>query len=80
MVDTKRRRSVERFVAGDIVIIQFPFTNLEQVKQRPALVIRSVENDVILSQVTSKFHADAHSIVLTKSDFVIGGSSLDKFC
>jgi len=31
---------MERFVRGDIVVLDFPFSNLLQVKRRPALIIK----------------------------------------
>ena len=32
-----------KFVKGDVVVIPFPFSDLTQVKRRPALVIANLE-------------------------------------
>ncbi|MFH0966835.1 MAG: type II toxin-antitoxin system PemK/MazF family toxin [Methanobacteriota archaeon] len=61
------------FVKGDIVVIPFPFSDLRQVKRRPALVIANVTgNDLILCQITSKYHDDTWSIPLYPSDMNSG--------
>jgi len=41
---------------GDIIYINFPFTDLSGVKMRPALVIESLDQDVIVIFITSKLH------------------------
>ena len=39
----------------DIVLVDFPFSDLRRVKRRPALVVRSLEGDnSILCQITTK--------------------------
>jgi mRNA interferase MazF len=39
---------------GDIVLIPFPFTNLQGSKRRPAVILYKGELDVIVSFITSK--------------------------
>jgi len=41
---------------GDIVLINFPFTNLEQSKKRPVLIVSDENflNDIVCFQITSK--------------------------
>ncbi len=66
-----------RFVAGDIVFVPFPFSDLSNNKRRPALVLADlIGNDIILCQITSQFNKDSHAIELHNEDFEI--SSLKK--
>ncbi|MCA1917622.1 type II toxin-antitoxin system PemK/MazF family toxin [Methanospirillum hungatei] len=61
------------FVKGDIIVIPFPFSDLSSVKRRPALVIAPVTgDDLILCQITSKYHSDPYSISLHPSDLISG--------
>ena len=73
MADVRRGCSVGLFVKGDIVVIPFPFSDLSSVKRRPALVIAPVTgDDLILCQITSKFHTDTYSVPLHPSDLSSG--------
>jgi mRNA interferase MazF len=60
-------------VAGDIVVLPFPQTNLQVGKRRPALVVAELSgDDVILCQITSQLHRDSYSISLANADFQSG--------
>ena len=60
-------------VAGDIIVLPFPQTNLQQGKRRPALVAVDLKgDDLILCQITSQVHRDSYSISLDKDDFQSG--------
>ena len=46
---------MQRFKLGEIVLLNFPFTNVENVKKRSALVIRDFDDgDLMVCRVTSK--------------------------
>lgn len=63
-----------RFVAGDVVVVPFPFSDLTQAKRRPALVLAELEgDDCILCQITSQHLRDRYAIELSHKDFESGG-------
>ena len=59
---------------GDIVAVQFPFTDISQTKKRPALVISNdtinATGDYLLVQITSQVKGDRLSIPINDSGFV----------
>jgi mRNA interferase MazF len=60
-------------VAGDIVVLWFPQTNLQTGKRRPALVLVDLPgDDLILCQITSQMHRDSYSISVDLNDFASG--------
>jgi len=66
------------FMKGDVVIIPFPNSDLSMSKKRPALVVADLKgDDVILTQITTNYHADGYSISLRQSDFHSGGIDHD---
>lgn len=69
---------MEEFIKGDIVVIPFPFSDLSEVKKRPAFVVSKLKgDDIILCQITSRVIKDKYSISLRKTDFATGGLSID---
>lgn len=67
-------------VAGDVVIIPFPQTDLKVGKARPALVLVDLPgDDLILSQITSQARFDGFSIALNAADFAKGSLPLASF-
>lgn len=59
---------------GDVVVLNFPFSDLSQTKRRPALVFVALRgNDIVLCQITSQAIADEYSMRLDSADFVSGG-------
>ena len=62
------------FVAGDVVVLNFPFSDLSTSKRRPALVLAALKgDDLILCQITSQLRSDGYSVPLVDSEFVTGG-------
>jgi mRNA interferase MazF len=71
---------VGKSVAGDIVVLPFPQTNLQQGKRRPALVVVDLKgDDLILCQITSQVHRDSYSISLDNGDFQSGQLNVQSF-
>ena len=64
---------MERFTIGNVVMVQFPFSNLGGQKLRPALVLAKAEfNNLILCQITSKPYSSKIAIKLSAPDFTEG--------
>jgi mRNA interferase MazF len=64
---------VGQFVAGDVVVLNFPFSDLSGAKRRPALVLVTLDgDDIILCQITSRVHMDRYAVALDESDFASG--------
>jgi mRNA interferase MazF len=69
---------VEGFVSGDIVVLQYPFSDLSGSKRRPALILTDLPgNDIILCQITSRVSLDPFSVAIGQEDFVSGGLPKD---
>ena len=50
---------------GDVVVLNFPFSDLSQTKRRPALILAVLQgDDLILCQITSQAREDGYSIRL----------------
>jgi mRNA interferase MazF len=62
------------FAAGQVVLVDFPFSDLTASKLRPAIVLADAgRGDWILCQVTSSPYGDRRAISLSNAD-VLGGS------
>jgi mRNA interferase MazF len=65
---------MEGLVAGDVVVVPFPFTDLTSQKVRPALVLASLDRgDVLLCQITSKPSTHRNVMRVDQPDFSEGG-------
>ena len=54
-----------RFVFGDLIIVDFPFSDLSGSKRRPAFVLaHDGEDDVLLARITSKSRETALDVVM----------------
>lgn len=71
---------MEGFVKGDVIIIEFPFSNLMQAKRRPALVIKVPKgDDTIVCQITGKSYEKSVEILLKNEDFRQGSLKKDSY-
>ena len=69
-----------QFVAGDVVVLPFPQTNLQPGKRRPALVVVALPgDDLVLCQITSQARSDSLSLPLFSSDFSQGRLTVNSF-
>jgi len=67
---------LEKFVKGDIVVVNFPFSDLTVTKKRPAYVAASLpDSQYILCQITSKNY-NKSAIQIELSDFLTGSLNL----
>lgn len=64
---------MERLVKGDIVVIDFPFSNLKESKRRPVFILKVPKgNDIIANQITSDTYEKPVEIPITNNDFMNG--------
>lgn len=62
-----------KFAVGEVVLVSFPFSNLQGQKIRPALVLAKAEfNNLILCQITSKPYASKIAIRINHKSFKKG--------
>ena len=67
-------------VAGEVVVLPFPQTNLQSGKRRPALVVAELPgDDLILCQITSQARSDNYSVPLIDADFAKGKLAVVSF-
>ncbi|PIO08629.1 growth inhibitor PemK [Candidatus Pacearchaeota archaeon CG10_big_fil_rev_8_21_14_0_10_34_12] len=71
---------MERFVKGDIVVLDFPFSNLLDVKRRPTMIVKIPKGkDVIVSQITGTSQESSMEIKILRKDFEVGGLKVDSY-
>lgn len=64
---------MEGFVKGEIVVLDFPYSDLIHFKKRPALIIKVPKGeDVIACQITGDSYEKSAEIPLEKIDFQKG--------
>lgn len=67
-------------LAGEVVVLPFPQTDLQAGKRRPALVVADLTgDDLILCQITSQSRRDGYSVSLARADFERGQLNVDSF-
>lgn len=71
---------MEEFVKGDVVIIDFPFTDLKITKRRPVLVLKVPKGaDIIVAQITGSSYEKQVEILLEENNFKKGGLKRESF-
>ena len=71
---------MERFVKGDVVVLDFPFSNLVQAKRRPALIIKVPKgHDLIICQITAESQEKPVEVSITNNDFSYGRLKRDSY-
>ena len=61
------------FAVGQIVVLPFPFSDLSNKKNRPALLLAYVgKGDWLACQITSNAYADMLAIEINDNDFMTG--------
>ena len=71
---------MEGLVKWDIIVLEFPFSNLTEYKRRPSLVIKSPKGeDLIVCQITGKSYEKLVEISLKKEDFCQGSLKFESF-
>jgi mRNA interferase MazF len=67
-------------LAGNVVVVPFPFSDLAQSKVRPAICLADAgRGDWVLCQVTSSPYGDPSAISLDATDFTSGGLLVASF-
>ncbi len=71
---------MEGLVKGDVIVIEFPFSNLIQAKRRPSLVIKVPKGeDVIVCQITGKSYEKSVEIPIKEGDFYKGNLKVESY-
>lgn len=71
---------MERLVRGDIAVIDFPFSDLKNVKRRPVLILKVPKGeDIIVAQITASSYEKSVEIPLEKNSFRVGGLKRKSF-
>ena len=71
---------MEGFVSGEVVVIEFPFSDLSGLKKRPVLILKEISgDDLILCQITSHSFYKQEEIEIKNNDFTIGGLKIKSY-
>jgi len=71
---------MEGFIRGDIIVLEFPFSNLIQIKRRPSLIIKVPKGeDMIVCQITGKSYEKSVEIPIKKEDFSKGNLKVESY-
>src|SRR5690349_2713078 len=65
---------------GEVVLVPFPFSDLSQIKVRPAVCLAAAgRSDRVMCQVTSSSYGDPAAVPLDAPDFARGGLLVASF-
>lgn len=68
MKEIQSTMSINNLNLGDIVLLDFPYTDNSKSKRRPALVIKEFEDsDIIVCRITTKIYNSDYDIKINKS-------------
>jgi len=71
---------MEGFVKGDVVVVEFPYSNLKNIKRRPVLVLKVPKGgDIIVLQMTGSSYEKSVEIPIIHGDFKQGSLKKDGF-
>ncbi|MDP3026698.1 MAG: type II toxin-antitoxin system PemK/MazF family toxin [Nanoarchaeota archaeon] len=71
---------MEESVKGEVVVIEFPYSNLKEFKRRPVLILKVPKGeDIIVLQITSSSYEKSVEISLKNEDFRQGGLKKDSY-
>ena len=71
---------MERLVKGDVIVVEFPFSNLKELKRRPALILKVPSGeDIIVNQITSSSHEKSVEIEVGINDLKQGNLKRKSF-
>lgn len=72
-------RSV-KYKKGDVIVFQFPFSDVNRSKRRPSLIVANLKGDTtILTQITGQPRPDPDLLNLDFKDFQTGGINRNSF-
>ena len=71
---------MEGFVKGDVVVLEFPFSNLMEIKRRPSLILKVPKGgDLIVSQITGSSYEPSLEVSIKNNDFKEGKLKIDSY-
>ncbi len=56
------------FAVGDVVLVEYPYTDLSRTKCRPALIVAVDNNDFLLAMITSSQYGDNFAIKIPNKE------------
>lgn len=65
-------RSLNKYKKGEILVVPFPFTDNSTTKRRPAVIISTFKEDVIVALITSKEQRGEYVARIKEEDFLEG--------